>query len=291
MDDRDYELLTILANTRNITHASQLLYISQSTVSKRLRCIEKELGKTLVLRSRQGVHFTPDGEIAVEHAKAIVSHTQLLKNQLAQNIREIHGSLRLAISVNFAHFHLAKTLAEFKQHYPHIMTHVQTNQSRYIYRELWRQQVDAAIVRGEFLDWPGERLPLYTERICLIHNEPGSVNLNTLPYISRETDSNMTHCILQWLNENKLSPNTLNTIMIVDGIQTVVSMVEAGLGWAIVPEICLSNFQGTIEPLSFANGQPLERTTNLLYYPHLMELPQLKAFVEFIREKKGVLYD
>lgn len=59
MDDRDYELILLLNKTKNITHASEELYISQSTLSKRIQAIEKELGVQLLIRSRQGIHFTP----------------------------------------------------------------------------------------------------------------------------------------------------------------------------------------------------------------------------------------
>lgn len=52
MDDRDYELILLLNKTKNITHASEELYISQSTLSKRIQAIEKELGVQLLIRSR-----------------------------------------------------------------------------------------------------------------------------------------------------------------------------------------------------------------------------------------------
>lgn len=62
MDERDFELLITLNETENITHAADRLYISQSSLSKRIRAIEQELGICILLRSRHGVHFTPEGE-------------------------------------------------------------------------------------------------------------------------------------------------------------------------------------------------------------------------------------
>ena len=54
MDERDFELLDILEKTKNITHAADLLYVTQSSLSKRITAIENELGVTLLIRSRQG---------------------------------------------------------------------------------------------------------------------------------------------------------------------------------------------------------------------------------------------
>ena len=65
MDERDFELLTALDKTKNITHAADLLYVTQSSLSKRINAIEQELDIKLLIRSRQGIHFTPEGEIVL----------------------------------------------------------------------------------------------------------------------------------------------------------------------------------------------------------------------------------
>ena len=61
MDEKDYELLHALDETRNITHAADKLYMTQSALSKRIKALEQELGVEIVLRSRQGIRFTPAG--------------------------------------------------------------------------------------------------------------------------------------------------------------------------------------------------------------------------------------
>ena len=61
-DEKDFELLQALADSRNITKAADKLYITQSALSKRIRAIERELGVEL-LRSHQGIRFTPPGRL------------------------------------------------------------------------------------------------------------------------------------------------------------------------------------------------------------------------------------
>ena len=46
MDEKDYELLHALDETRNITHAADKLYMTQSALSKRIKALEQELGVT-----------------------------------------------------------------------------------------------------------------------------------------------------------------------------------------------------------------------------------------------------
>ena len=52
MDEKDYELLHALDETRNITHAADKLYMTQSALSKRIKALEQELGVEIVLRGR-----------------------------------------------------------------------------------------------------------------------------------------------------------------------------------------------------------------------------------------------
>ena len=70
MDEKDFELLRILGETRNITHAADKLYMTQSALSKRIKALERELGVEIMLRSRQGIRFTPAGEKVLAHSKA-----------------------------------------------------------------------------------------------------------------------------------------------------------------------------------------------------------------------------
>ncbi len=44
MDEKDFELLEVLDETRNITHAADKLYMTQSALSKRIKSMEQELG-------------------------------------------------------------------------------------------------------------------------------------------------------------------------------------------------------------------------------------------------------
>ena len=121
---------------------------------------------------------------------------------------------------------------------------------------------------------------LEREAVCLIRSRAhANTPLDQMRYIGR--DSNPEHMSMKarWLMEHGLEPTSaLN----VDGLSACVSMVQAGLGWSIVPEICLSYFDGLSEPLFFADGTPLTRSTYLLYRKREYELPQVREFIRII---------
>ena len=281
MDERDFELLITLKETGNITHAADRLYITQSSLSKRIHAIEKELNTNILLRSRQGVHFTPEGEIVLKRVSEAACLMDIMRNELESKKGYICGTLNVGVSINYALYQLPELLASYHQKYPHVTTRISTDQSRNLYQQIVNNKIDAAVIRGEY-DWKGEKILLNRERVCAIRSS-GDANrsLHSLPYIGRKTDPQFEREISQWMRENHLHPKS-NGIF-VDNITTCVEMVRRGLGWSIVPEICLKDFDGIVKPLTFDNGEPFVRSTYIMYNSNVMELPQVSAFIELLK--------
>lgn len=164
-------------------------------------------------------------------------------------------------SIDYSNYRLPKILADYTAQYPDVTLKVSSNHSRDCMRRLQEGQAYLAIVRGEY-DWPDGKILLEREAVCLIRSRAhANTPLDQMRYIGR--DSNPEHMSIKarWLMEHGLEPTSaLN----VDGLAACVSMVQAGLGWSIVPEICLSYFDGLSEPL-FSPTAP----------PHPLDLPAL----------------
>ena len=283
MTERDFEILEILNRTKNITHAADLLYINQSALSKRIIAIEEELGVTLMIRSRQGIHFTAEGEKVLYYTQEAKKLLELMREDLKDSNTKISGTLRAGISINYSQYNLPQILSEYKKKFPNVTTHITTEYSRNIFFKITNGEVDIAIVRGEF-PWNENKILLEEENICLIYNNQDiGKNLSELQYIGRKTDTTFEREIAQWLRENDLKIKKEG--IYVDNINTCVEMVNQGLGWAIVPEICLKSFKGQIKPLVFKNGQAFTRSTYLLYSNSVAKLPQVREFIKIIQNR------
>ncbi len=282
MDERDFELLTILNKTRNITHAADILYISQSSLSKRIRVIERELGISLMLRSHQGIHFTTAGEAVLKHTHEAAKQMALMRKAIEMSRNYICGTLNAGFSINYARYRLPDLLASYRGKYPHVNTHITTDQSRKLYLQLLNGVIDVAILRGEYDDWKGEKILLDREKICAIYNQQDeNTSLTETSFIGRKTDAEFERKLAQWMHENNIRAEEHG--IYVDNITTCVEMVRRGLGWGIVPEICLKDFKGFIRPLFFANGEPILRSTYIMYSSQILALPQVKAFIDLIK--------
>lgn len=81
-----------------------------------------------------------------------------------------------------------------------------------------------------------------------------------------------------WLTEHDL--RQIRPSLWIDNIDTCKEMARYGLGWCILPRICLGDFDGYIEDLYMDDGSPFIRSTYVLYRDDYGLLPQVQLFLE-----------
>ena len=227
-------------------------------------------------------HFTPEGEIVLRHIKEVARELETMRQEIGLSSGAVAGTLRAAVSINYAMYRLPEQLLKFQEEYPQVSTHVITSSSQDAYKLLLSGAVNVAILRGEF-EWSGEKALLERERVCAItSSQNATLPLVGLPQILRRSDAAMERDIARWMREQGI-PAARNQI-IVNSTATCVEMVRRGLGWGVVPEICLGSFNGSVRPLYFANGEPLLRSTYIMYPEQSLKMPQVNAFIQLIRK-------
>lgn len=278
MDEKDCELIEMLWETRNITKAAERLFTTQSALTKRIQKLEEELGCELFIRSRKGVLFTPVAERILPYVRQISDSMDRIRSQVAIYRKEVAGTLKLGVSINFARYRLADVLKGFMDQYPNVDIHVSTMQSTNLYQSLVKNEISIAIVRGSF-KWNEGMVTLSEEPVCLVTaREHAGEPLNSYPYIGRHTDAGFYDKIQLWRAENGCQESRTN--LWVDDIGSCLEMVSRGIGWSILPEICLKQFDGQITPLYFKDGTPFTRSSHILYKHDYFELPQVKKFIQ-----------
>ena len=95
-DPAALECLAALADGGSFERAAQLLSITQSAVSQRLRALETSVGRLLVVRSRP-LRLTEPGKVLLRHARQM----QALRADIARELGTVLGAdERLPIAVN-----------------------------------------------------------------------------------------------------------------------------------------------------------------------------------------------
>ena len=282
MNEKDYEYLTVLSETGNITRAAEQLYVTQAALSKRIKALEAELGRELFVRGHQGVHLTPAGEIVLKHVSEASASIENMKYRLESMEHEVCGTLRAGIPINYSFYCLPDLLDAYYKKYPRVRLQITTGQSRRLYNMMLEGQLDAAILRGDFT-WDGLQYLISQERICIVRNqELADIPLEKLMYIDCNTDANQNLLLSRWMRENNISSSSSSIFM--DNIPACMEIVKRGLGWSLVPEIALKDYDGCVTPCYLSNGEPLIRRSYLLCQPYAGELSQIRAFADLLRD-------
>ena len=116
----DLHMLTVIAETRSLTQTARRLGLAKSSVSMRLKALERVLGVPLVRRSTRSVTLTAAGQQLVNETRASFAHIE----QEVCGVRDLAGSprglVRVSAPVALGRQHVAPALASLLKRYPDI---------------------------------------------------------------------------------------------------------------------------------------------------------------------------
>jgi DNA-binding transcriptional LysR family regulator len=130
MEINYFREFVVLAQTGNFMEAAEQLYSSQSTLSKHIKNLEKELGVSLFDRTTRKVVLSKYGQILLPYAQQITElqdkYTAILQSSLETD-RDILtvGSIRA-----LAQYRITDVLVNFKQSHPKTIVNILQLSSR-----------------------------------------------------------------------------------------------------------------------------------------------------------------
>lgn len=221
---------------------------------------------------------------AVDGQRGAANEMEQLRRGLDSMQGEICGTLRAGFSINYALYRLPDVLASYHKKYPMVRMDIATGHSRHLYQQMLEGNMDLAVLRGEY-PWDGTQFLLSQESICLIHSrEYKDVPLSDYLYIDHRSDAALDSLMARWRFENGDTGDTGS--FVVDNITACLEMVKRGLGWALMPEIALDDFDGCIYPCTFENGEPFVRRTYIFCQRDAARLPQVQLFMNALKKNR-----
>jgi DNA-binding transcriptional LysR family regulator len=102
-----------VARLQSAFEASKHLKIDQSTIGRRLKKLEEEIGSELFTRNSQGHLLNANGHRLLEYAETIENTISSMENKLGGDSQVLTGSIRLGATEGFGSTFLAPHLANF----------------------------------------------------------------------------------------------------------------------------------------------------------------------------------
>ncbi len=123
MELRQLKYFVKTAQTLNFSEAARALFVTQSTLSQQIRCLEQELGVNLFSRSSHSVVLTESGEHLLPIAVRTLQDAEQCFIQISDLKQMLSGTLNIGITYTFAPI-LTESVKEFTSQYPGVKLNI-----------------------------------------------------------------------------------------------------------------------------------------------------------------------
>ena len=120
MNIRHIQYVLAILREGSITAASKKLFVSQPALSQTLKQIEQDLGAAIFDRTTDPISLTYAGQQYVDAGLQVLDIDRNLRARIAETKKELHGRLRLGISMQRGLQILPQVIPDFTRMYPYI---------------------------------------------------------------------------------------------------------------------------------------------------------------------------
>jgi len=290
------ELLTDMATFAAVVEqngfsaAAAVLQISKSNVSRRVASLEERLDVKLMHRTTRKLGMTEAGRVYYEHCARLVSEAR----DADYAIRLMHstpsGLLNVSVPETLGRNFILPVLPEFLKFYPDIRLNL-TITSRKV--DLREERCDLAVRKGEIDDDSLCAIPLGSSTQMLYASPDYLANAAPLTHPDDLTEHAYLSSAIAYgpvdltLKRGHSDVNVRVTPRLsVRDHEALLSMTLNGIGVALLPAWMTHEHvdAGRLSPvLSGYFGPSVD--FNVVFLPHRSMAPNLRAFVEFLKER------
>tara|TARA_R110001599_G_scaffold171353_1_gene362132 strand:- start:121388 stop:122281 length:894 start_codon:yes stop_codon:yes gene_type:complete len=292
---RQLRYFVTLAEEMHFGRAAHRLHMTQPPLSQAIQSLEANLGEALFYRTSRSVTLTPAGLALLPEAQRILQQMASLPDLAHRAASGASGRLSLAFVSSADYNVLPPALREFRSAYPAVQIDLREATTDVQLEELAQGRIDAGLLIPPLPDKAKARLqylPLLSEPLIVAIPKGLSVlrgkhtvslrTLSELPLIifPRRIAPAFHDAILACYHDAGLTPHIGQEAI---QMQTIIGLVSAGMGIALVPQ-SVSNLKRTgVEYRALAKKTPLVETG--VAWRSDNSSPVLHAFVELLRKK------
>lgn len=243
IDIKPLRYFVTLAETRHFGRAAARLNLSQPPLSRQLAALEANLGVTLIERSPRSVTLTAAGERFYADAKAILVAMEHAVSNARAAAHGDAGKLAIGFTMCAAYNVVPGYARAFGAAFPEVALHLREVVSNDLAVQVLAGQIDAAIMFPNVLDKGLATRTILSEPLCvaLSRGHPRArarrlkiAQLAGEPFVlaSEEVAPSLRSTILEHCRSGGFEPDIRFEVQLQ---QTVLSLVDEGVGVALVP--------------------------------------------------------
>ena len=241
-------ILKAVASEKSFTRASEILFVSQPSLSKQIKILENRLGIILLNREHNTISLTEGGKVFLQYSERILALCEESCRALNDVKNGDRGNLTVGASQTIGTYLMPRVLALFAQNYPQITIKVQVDSTRIIAKNVVNREIEIAVVGGDVPEELKKNLEIENfvedELILIVpKSHPFALkkqkkinrdDLYHLNFITLNSTSTIRKFIDNILIQNNIETKQFNIIMQLNSIEGIKTAVSLGLGAAFV---------------------------------------------------------
>ncbi|NES93822.1 MAG: LysR family transcriptional regulator [Desertifilum sp. SIO1I2] len=290
MELRHLHYFIAVAEELHFSRAAERLCISQPPLSQQIRDLEDELGVKLFERTKRQVHLTEAGKVFLDRSYLLLAQLEQAIAATQRIGRGEVGQLAIGFVDSAMYTSLPEMLKGFREQFPAVELRLQEMTTAQQIQALYDKQIDVGIVRSAISE-PGLSVEcLLPESLVLALPENHPLSAQTQVSLSALADEFFIlfpaklgpvfyQQIMQSCEQAGFRPKVTQEAV---QMQTIIGLVAAGLGIAIVPA-SMQNFHrsGVIYRLL---QEQISNTGLYLAWRQYGSAPVLSVFLNLVRK-------
>ncbi|WP_071795686.1 LysR family transcriptional regulator [Natronohydrobacter thiooxidans] len=287
MDWDKLRIFHAVADAGSLTHAGDVLQLSQSAVSRQIRALEESLDTILFHRHARGLILTEQGELLFDATKTMSRTLESAAARIRDAEDEVYGELRVTTTTGFGTLFLAPRLPALYAQYPDLKIDLMLEER---VLDLPMREADVAIRMKEpsqadlirkRLMTVNMRLYASTEYLRANGTPQALDDLADFRLISQNISSQQVSVGAQLIRE--LTARPLRSSFTVNNYFGVLQAVLNHLGIGVLPDYVSEDFPDLVHVLpDVASG---DIPVFLAYPEELRHSRRISAFREFVVEE------
>jgi len=240
---RQLRAFALVAQHRSFTRAAEALHITPSGLSVLIRELENQAGFRLFDRTTRHVSPTPQGEKLLAVVRRGLADIDAALSKIRQDVHQDSHTISVGVGLMLASNMLPQAIAEFYSQRPDVQIKLRDVDLATVLQQVKAGNLDLGF--GSFQSSPGvRRTPFFRFSLMVIRPEHATGGRRTYPWpvlrnerlILQATPAPSWQVISEHLSRAGISSKSA---ILLNRLDTIVAMVEAGHGIGIVPSFVL----------------------------------------------------
>lgn len=182
MNLRHLHYFVEIVATGNLRRASEVLYVTQSALSRAITELESELDSVLLERDQRGVRPTRQGLVLAQGARRLLGELDSLRAEVRAETSEPAGHVRLAMPVGLRARLTRPLVRRLRAEYPHVRVDIADGNAHENRAAVLEGLADVVVMQELDRGLPLNYRRLYADPLCLVGPKSANFSMRrTLP--------------------------------------------------------------------------------------------------------------